>query len=681
MTHPVIRRFGTCSKDCYGACVFESIWDDSRIEHKLLQAIPLKSHPFTQGTFCAKMAHRERLLYNPKRLKHALLRKGPKGSSGFQEIPLEQAMERVVTKIQETIQLVGGPAILSASYSGNTGLISNYAPMRFFNALGASRTIGGICNEGGIAGLTQLFGTYSITNPFQLANPATRLIVVWGCNLTTTNNHATMIIRDAQQRGAKLIVIDPRLTNIAKMADFFVNPNPRSDEILAFLIASKIIQRGRVDQNFVTRYTANFQGILEKLKEITPTIEFKMLESCGIKDSTVDTMVDLLIENEKHTMFNIGYGVQKYPRGGRFVQAIALLQIILGNIGSPGTGIIYSQSAFNHPHSHPLINYLTQAAQLPKYNEIQLISLADALATGKYKVLFIYNFNPVTSLPHQTRLRELLSSEDLFVIQIDLFENETSAYADLVLPTKFDLETDDLYSGFYLPGLSVNEAGPCPYPDCYSNWEIFQGLHHILTKQDKIENAVFQPSQLELYQDCQKLLPPEMGASIHANGYALFLGVDEIPFKNCLFPTANGKIQLQNIFLPSSWQEFLAQKESMQGTFDLLTPAHESFIHSQLGVLHPQAWKDYDCVFLNPEDMDAMSVSPHDLVHVANVFCSAMYKAMPDPTLKRNVAVIYSGPSSPSYSHLNANLFTPPDPEEMGKSGSYNAGKITILKV
>ncbi|MCK4371116.1 MAG: hypothetical protein KAW03_08620, partial [Candidatus Lokiarchaeota archaeon] len=74
-------RFGTCTKDCYGSCVFKGIWDDKALEYKLLSTRPLKEHPFTNGFFCPKYKQREKLLYHQKRLKNPLIRAGPKSEN------------------------------------------------------------------------------------------------------------------------------------------------------------------------------------------------------------------------------------------------------------------------------------------------------------------------------------------------------------------------------------------------------------------------------------------------------------------------------------------------------------------------------------------------------------------------------------------------------------------------
>ena len=94
-----VKRFGTCSKDCYGSCVFMGEWNDKVPEKKLIIAKPLKNHPLTNGFFCPKLNHREELLYHPNRLKSALLRSSPKGSNSFKPISLDSALNLISEKL------------------------------------------------------------------------------------------------------------------------------------------------------------------------------------------------------------------------------------------------------------------------------------------------------------------------------------------------------------------------------------------------------------------------------------------------------------------------------------------------------------------------------------------------------------------------------------------------------
>ena len=106
------KRYGTCSKDCYGSCFFIGEWDDEAQERKLLRTIPSSIHPFTKGFFCSKFSKREDLIYHPDRLKNVLERNGPKGTNQFRKIELKQAIHKISEKIIQVCDEFGPESIV-----------------------------------------------------------------------------------------------------------------------------------------------------------------------------------------------------------------------------------------------------------------------------------------------------------------------------------------------------------------------------------------------------------------------------------------------------------------------------------------------------------------------------------------------------------------------------------------
>ncbi len=665
-------RIGTCTKDCYGSCVFKGIWDDEALEHKLQSTHPLKEHPFTNGFFCPKYRNRENLLYHPKRVKTPLIRKGEKPENNFEKTTLEKVFEIISEKISD-IQVRGeSSSILGAFYAGNSGLISQYAPLRFFRKIGATITNGGICNEGGCAGLTELFGTYSTTNPFQLIDPSTRLIVIWGSNLSETNNHAYFLVKQALKRGTKIVVIDSRRTVLAKKADLFLHIFPGTDHFLVKIILNELIANNIYDGKFLKSYVDSYSSLFSEVAKIEKE---KLLEQIGIKNQIVQNFINFLIKFKHHTLFNIGYGVQKNFNGGRIVKCIALVQILLGNLGKAGTGLIYSQSDFLKPLLQPLQDYITNIKERPKMNEIPIIELSSALLSKNYRMLFIYNFNPASSLPNQDLLRKLLLTKDLFIIVLDMFLNETTKYADIVIPAKFDLETNDIISPFYIPSLSINIGGPCPYQNCISNYEFFQ---HLALKIGY--NNIFQESQETIFNNCIEMLPKNIQESITTVGYYLLYNMDSIPFENLEFPTSNNRIQAKGPHFNFGENEFMGRISKKINEFILISPSHLYLLHSQLGQVHFKYIDEFSKIFLTPEDIESLELNKGNKVIVSNEYYRGVYILEESNILKSGTALIYSGLSSILEEKTNVNHFTPSKPEELGYSGAYNSTLVKITK-
>lgn len=667
-------RFGTCSKDCYGSCVFNGIWYDNAPEHKLLYARPQRNHPFTNGFFCPKYNRRQDLVYHPERLREPLIRTGPKPDNKFESISSQKALDLIAKKIEEAKENGDTKSIIGAFYAGNSGLLSMYAPVRFFRMLRATITREGICNEGGCAGLKQLFGTYSITNPFQINDPATRLIVIWGSNLSESNNHAYFLVKQAIRNGVKIIVVDSRHTQIAKISNAFLHIYSGTEHLLVKMLVNTFIERKLCDIKFLKRYVDSYLHLFSEIPDID---EIRLLSQIGISLKTFNEFVDFLVDFKHHTLFMIGYGVQKDFYGGRIVQTIALIQILLGNIGKHGTGLIYSQGDFSKPVTQPLLDYITNNTKKSILNDVPLIELSKVLSSGKYKILFVYNFNPASSLPNQNKLREALSSKDLYVVVLDMFLNETTKYADIVIPAKFDLEISDLIIPYYIPSLSINIKGPCPYPACMSNYEFFQQLSWKIGYKN---SPTFRETEEQIFSRCLKMLPTKIFKKLISEGYYLLHSQGEIPFKNLKFPTPNTKIQVKDLHFKFGQRELDLRSNRKTNEFMLISPSHFHFLHSQLGYLNSKHIEDFDKVFLNIEDIKALDSDPGDPVVVSNKYGSATFVLDELQSLKSGIALIYSG--GPTYVHRNSNvnMFIPDIPEELGYSGSYNSALIQITK-
>ncbi|MBY8988440.1 MAG: molybdopterin-dependent oxidoreductase, partial [Candidatus Lokiarchaeota archaeon] len=468
-----VKRYGTCSKDCYGSCVFMGEWNDQALEKKFLTANPLKNHPFTNGFFCQKLNRREELLYHPNRLKSAMVRSGPKGSNKFKPISLENAVNLISEKLTTVKKKNESTSIVAAYYAGNSGLISQFSPIRFFGKLGATITTGGICNEAGNHALSQMFGNYSTTNPFQINNPNNKLIVIWGSNLSDRNNHAYFLVKKAIENGSSVVIVNPVKTKLVENATLHLQPFPGTDYLIAKYIMNKILIAEKYDRDFLIQHVDNYQKIFTEVEKID---ENKIFYHTGLTCEILEAFIDLLFEFQHKTLFIVGFGPQKYFYGGKNLNTIALIQILLGNFGKLGTGFLFSQSGFSKEFTNSLMNYITLPKLYPPYDSLPLVTLGSSLRSNKYKMLFVYNLNPASSLPNQTNLRKSLSRDNLYVVVLDMFLNETTKFADIVIPAKFDLESDDFITPYFTPGISINQGGPCPYSDCLSNYEFFQLL-------------------------------------------------------------------------------------------------------------------------------------------------------------------------------------------------------------
>ena len=669
------KRYGTCSKDCYGSCVFIGEWNDQAPEKKLITAKPLKEHPFTNGFFCPKLNNREKLLYHPTRIKNALIRSGSKGSNSFTSVSLEEALNLISAKLTTVKEKYKSSSILAAYYAGNSGLISMYSPFRFFRKLGATITSEGTCNEAGCFALERIFGNYSTTNPFQIANPNNRLIIVWGSNLADRNNHAHFLVKKAIRNGSKLIVVNPVRTKLAESADLFLQPYPGTDFLIAKYVLNKLVTSGAKDEHFLSQYVDNYTNLVEEVKKID---EDKIFHQTGLNRKNLTEFLNLLIDNKQRTLFIVGFGPQKYFYGGRNLNSIALIQIFLGNFGHQGAGFLFSQSGFNRDFKGPLIDYLTWSDNTSQNRRIPLINLGSSLSSNKYKMLFVYNVNPMSSLPNQNILEKSLLRENLYTVVLDMFLNETTKFADIVIPVKFDLETDDLITPYFIPGISINKGGPCPYRECSSNYEFFQRLTEKLEWND---NSIFKETQKDIFKKCCELLPKVIQEELRTKGYYIPFNINEVPFNNLIFPTSNGKIQIHQTDIEIFDQNLDLVLKRKEDEFFLLSQSHKYFLHSQMGEIHREFENVFGKIFLNPYNIESIGLKLHENVLVSNKFGEAKYILGENSDLKAGVALIYSGLPFAHSDYKNVNIFTPEMSEESGYSGAYFSTIVKITKI
>ena len=663
----IVKRFGTCSKDCYGSCVFIGEWDDNAEEKKFIRAIPSKDHKFTRGFFCSKFNKRENLIYHPERLKYALERIGPKGTNNFKEIETEAAINKISQKVLEILNEFGPESIVGSYYAGNFGLISKLSPLRFFNRIGGTITTGGICNEAGCNALKQMFGYSSLTNPFQLNNHHTKLIVAWGCNLSERNLHAYTLVKQALENGVKLVVIDTRKHELADKAHLFLQPFPGTELLVAKLLISQLIKSREYDNEFITTHLENAIEILEIIENLD---EEKILAQTGLDMSDITKVSELLKEHKHETIFNLGFSVQKYHHGGDTIQLISLIQVLMGNLGKLGTGIIYDQGSFSDYYMNPIKQYITGKLDLSANKVINLIDLGWTLNSLKYKLLFVYNFNPASSLPNLNLVRKTFSREDLTIVVLDPFLTETTKYADFVIPSKLGVENDDIYDPYYVPGVSINEAGPCPYQNCLTNYEFFQKLAcKIGLKGD------FHEIQKDILNNSIKLLPKKIKQDVINQGYHILFNKNDVPLKELFSSISDKKIIINTKIL--SENPYIPELND-PNEFYLISPSHKNRIHSQLGQINTTNLHDFDKVFLHPLDIEKLNLKKNDLLLVSNRYGQAEYFLDESDQLKPGVALIYSGSPLSSPNRTNVNLFTPQDPEKSRLSGSYNSTTIKI---
>jgi anaerobic selenocysteine-containing dehydrogenase len=201
-----------------------------------------------------------------------LRRTGPKGGGEFTRISWHEALERMAAGLGDVIAKHGAEAIWPYVGSGNMGLIQGIygAGRRLWNVLGASRHVVTICT---IAGG---FGTgYTLGDNRVGIDPETfrfsKLVVLWGANVLSTNPHLWRPILEARKNGATIVSIDPIRTRTAAASDWHLAPMPGTDAALALGLLHIMLAEAREDREFIARSTLGWEAFRQRILEFLPS--------------------------------------------------------------------------------------------------------------------------------------------------------------------------------------------------------------------------------------------------------------------------------------------------------------------------------------------------------------------------------------------------------------------------
>ncbi|HMK11523.1 MAG TPA: molybdopterin-dependent oxidoreductase, partial [Acidimicrobiales bacterium] len=210
-----VRLATACPLDCPDTCSLEVTVEDGRLTS--IDAGP--ANPMTQGFICAKVKHHARRVYAPERVLTPLVRTGPKGSGEFRTASWDEALDLVAAKVAAAIASEDGPAsVVPYLYNSSAGLLAAEGlTWRLFDELGASRVLHTICAATAGAAWQSTFGSMLSADPHDVVH--SRLVVVWGANPAISNIHFPPLVQQARAAGARLVVVDPRRTAMARRAD------------------------------------------------------------------------------------------------------------------------------------------------------------------------------------------------------------------------------------------------------------------------------------------------------------------------------------------------------------------------------------------------------------------------------------------------------------------------------
>jgi anaerobic selenocysteine-containing dehydrogenase len=457
----------TCPRDCYDACGVLVAVEDGRVKH--VRGDP--GHHVSRGKLCRKcsIGYNGAYLDPELRLTTPLRRSGPKGERRFEPVGWPEAVAAIAGRLGAIAADHGAASILNAHYTGTCALIDTAFPQRFFNRLGATEVEPDtVCNNAGHVALAYVYGSSEEGFDPESAAEA-ECIVVWGANPSASAPHAhDHWLREAP---GEIVVIDPIRTPTADAADTYLQLRPGSDAALAFALAHVIRRDQLVDDVFVRERVLGYDELEPLLDACTPAWGE---EHTGVPARLIEHVARAY--GRGPSLLWMGQGLQRQPRGGNVIRAIAMLPAVTGNVRRPGSGFLYLNGGESRGIDYDELTGSALAAPGGRPSISQMDLAAVLSDPERSRALVCWNINPVASSPEQAALRAALARDDLLTVVCDLFLTDTAAFADYVLPAAGFLECDDILPSYFHHTLSAQVKAIEPPGHALRNSEIFRRL-------------------------------------------------------------------------------------------------------------------------------------------------------------------------------------------------------------
>lgn len=533
----VIR--GACGHDCPDTCV----WMVDVADGVATRMVGDPAHPFTRGTLCAKVNHYLERVYSPDRVLHPLKRVGRKGDGRFTRVSWDDALADIAARWQAIVDESGAEAILPYSSAGVQGLVQEMSlDRRLFGSMGCSTLERAICGTVASAGLTATIGTGTGIDPEQVVH--SRYIVLWGTNTIVTNLHYWPLIREARQRGARLVVVDPIRTRTAAEADWHLQVRPGSDATLALAMMHVMIRDGLVDRAYVDAHAVGYEALVRRVQEYAPVA---VAEAVGLPADDIERFAREYATTAPSLLRPL-IGLEHHRNGAMQFRTIACLPVLSGAWKHRGGGLARSTHML-HFAALDLDAVLRPDVYRPGVRSLNMRDLGrdlcDDTLAPPVRALMVYGSNPLVSMPNQRLIAQGLAREDLFTVVHDLFVTETARYADYVLPATSQIEHLDLSPAWGHLYLALNRPAIAPRGESVCNTELFRRLAGALGRS---EPWLFDSDESMIRAALASGHPWLAGITyerLWADGYArLQCGDDWRPFANGGFPTRSGKAEL-----------------------------------------------------------------------------------------------------------------------------------------
>lgn len=471
-----IREVLSVCANCVNKCGIKA----TVVGGSLTKLDPNPHYPKSRSMLCAKGQAGVQVLHDKDRLKHPLIRSGPRGSGKFRQASWEEALDFAAEKMQGIKEKYGAGGMLFASTEGPQEEFFR----TFSQAFGSPNHVRhpSLCLA---SGNVAFFGTFGVVPAFDVAE--TRYMIFSGANRLEAfiTPDSMDLVSVLQEQKAKLICLDPRYTVTAAKADTWIPIRPGTDLAFYLALIHVLIEEELHDADFVERYTHGFDELVEGVASCTP--EWAEGE-CGVPARQIREIARELAYHAPRALIYKGRRTSWTSNDTQMRRAMAIANALIGNWDRPG-GLVPKESLrlgeveldvwADMPEQPPVVD-MEEKYPLANAGDSSWIDVRDAVRRDEpYPVrgLFVYKQNPVHSVPDRAKTLEMLEKME-FVAVVDIMPTDTAWMADVIFPESTYLERHDPVLRFQdpFPFLALRRPVVEPLHLTKPNLDIMKGL-------------------------------------------------------------------------------------------------------------------------------------------------------------------------------------------------------------
>jgi len=479
---------------------------------KIIGQEPQNDHPINEGGNCPKGRNAYQFLYAEDRLKTPMIRKSGK----LVECSWDEAFDFITEKLKEA-----GPNEFGMLASGKNTNEDAYVIQKFTRVVMGTNNIeycGRLCHSSTAAGLGPTVGS-GVMPISQLDLENVDCIFLVGINLKETFPLMYMRALRAKEKGAKVIVMDPRKSVTAReISDVHLQLKSSTDVVVINAMMKIILDEGLENKEFIESRTSGIEALREHLAAMDLG---ELVKICGVSLSNLKKAAKIFAKAKNGSVL-YNQGLNQHITGADGIKALASLALISGHYGRPGTGLSPTRGQINgegtgdmgclnvfypgfqkvgtpaEPHkkfaAHWGVENLPDKPGLPYTKMIQ-----------QTKYMWIVGTNPMMAAPDVDNVKKDLQSKELLVVQ-DIFPTETAQLADVVLPVSTWVEREGIHAYVDRRVQKINKLIDPP-GDVKNDWWIVTQIAERMGFKDKFDFS----SPREILEEIRRVVPPYKG--------------------------------------------------------------------------------------------------------------------------------------------------------------------------